>query len=158
DTLVFSNTATILRTSTMAGDSSKPMVLDNALVGNQVQSLDADGFTVGSDRRVNNSGTTMFWTAWKADADLKVGTYTGNGATQNVPGLPFTPDFVIVAAATARRAIMATSAAPAGRSFEFDSNVWFANNITSLNAGGFSVVHNAGLPYANESGVVYHYV
>jgi len=158
------NSASILRTSSMVGDLSKPMISgvqgvdDSPMVANQVQSLDVDGFTVGSDIRVNKNATAVFWTAWKADADLKVGTYTGNGATQSITGLGFSPDYLIVMATTSRRAIMACSATPVGRSFEFNSNRWFASNITSLDAGGFSVAHNATFPYANESGVVYHYV
>jgi hypothetical protein len=154
----FSNTSTILRSSTMTGDNSKPMVLDNAILGNEIQSLDIDGFTVGSERRVNKAGTTFFWAAFKADADMKVGTYTGNGGSQPIVGVGFSPDYVIVMSSGARRAIQATTAAPVGRSFEFDSNVWLANQITSLDATGFTVNHNAGLPYANENTVVYHYV
>jgi hypothetical protein len=158
------NSASILRSSSMVGDLSKPIISgvqatdDSPMVANQVQSLDVDGFTVGSDTRVNKAATAIFWTAWKADADLKVGTYTGNGTTQSITGLGFSPDYLIVMATTSRRAIMACSATPVGRSFEFNSNVWFPNNITSLDAAGFSVAHNASFPYANESGVVYHYV
>ena len=154
----FTPTSTILRSSTMVGDSSKPMVLDNALVGNEVQSLDVDGFTVGSERRVNQSGVTFYWAAFKVDADMKVGTYTGNGGAQSITGLGFSPEYVIVMSSANRRAVHAASPAPAGRSFEFESAGWLANQITSLDATGFSVVHNGAAPYANENLVLYHYV
>ena len=39
----------VLRTSSMAGDLSKAMAGATALAANLVESLDADGFTVGDD-------------------------------------------------------------------------------------------------------------
>ena len=41
-------TSAVLRTSTMAGDNTKPLVLDNALTGNLIQSLTTDGFTLAA--------------------------------------------------------------------------------------------------------------
>jgi hypothetical protein len=80
DNVVYTNTSAVLRTSTMgAGDVSKPLIQDNALVANQITSLDADGFTLGSDRRVAANGITFYWAAFKANANLRVGTYTGTG-------------------------------------------------------------------------------
>jgi hypothetical protein len=49
------NEVAVIRTSTMPGDSSKPMVGGTALTANLVKSLDANGFTVGGDDRVNGS-------------------------------------------------------------------------------------------------------
>jgi len=62
-----------------------------------VISLDADGFTVGSNNRVNNAGTTYYWIAFKEDAlSLKVSTYTGDGVDNHViPGVGFTPVAVL---------------------------------------------------------------
>lgn len=154
----FTPTSTVVRTSTMPAGLSKPMVLDNALIGNQIQSLDGDGFTVGNDRRVNQPGINFYWAAFRVDPDMRVGTYTGNGGTQSIAGLGFSPDYVIVMSSGARRAVQACSAAPVGRSFEFESAAWIANEITSLDANGFSVIHNGAAPYTNESGVDYHYV
>jgi len=158
----FTPTSTVMRTSTMPAGLSKLMVLDNALIANHIQSLDVDGFTVGTDRRVNQAGIDFFWAAFKVDPDMKVGSYTGNGGSQSITGLGFSPDYVIVMSATDKRAIHACSvvptASPSFRSYEFESAGWIANEFTSLDALGFSVTHNAGAPYANESGVTYHYV
>jgi hypothetical protein len=153
------NTSAVVRTSTMSGDASKPMVLDNALAANQITSLDADGFTLGSDRRVAANGITFYWAAFKANADTKVGTYVGTGVgTRSVSGVGFSPDFLIVLPSNAARAIQACSVTPAGRAYEFDIGAWLPSQITSLDADGFTVNHNATAPYANASGVVYHYV
>jgi hypothetical protein len=152
-------TSTVLRTSTMTGDNTKPLVLNNALSTNLIQSLTPDGFTVGSGRQVNQNLITFFWAAFKANADLKVGTYVGDGtASHSVTGLGFSPEYVIVMSAGPRRAIHACSATPAGRSYEFDQAAKYLNQITALGADGFTVNHDATQPYVNESGVVYHYV
>ncbi len=152
-------TSTVMRTSTMAGDNTKPLVLDNALTGNLIQSLTPDGFTIGGGRQVNQSGITFFWVAFKANADLKVGTYVGDGtASHSITGLGFSPEYAIVMSGGARRAIHACSTAPAGRSYEFDQAAKYLNQITALGADGFTVNHDGAQPYVNESGVVYHYV
>ena len=152
-------TSTVLRTSTMAGDNTKPLVLDNPLTANLVQSLTTDGFRIGSGRQVNQTGITFFWVAFKANADLKVGTYVGDGtASHSITGLGFSPEYVVVMSSGARRAVHACSAAPAARSYEFDQAAKYLNQITALGADGFTVNHAGAQPYANESGVVYHYV
>ena len=44
-----------IRTSTMSGDAAKPMAGATALTANVIQSLDSDGFTIGTDARVNTA-------------------------------------------------------------------------------------------------------
>jgi hypothetical protein len=80
--LVRSNGAdpVILRTSTVTSDASKVLSEVTALQPDLVQSLDGDGFTVGTDARVNGAGVTFYWTAMKAGSDLTVESYVGNGA------------------------------------------------------------------------------
>ena len=46
-----------------------------------IPSLDANGFTVGSDSRVNGAGRTYHYVAWNEVPGLMdVGSYAGNGA------------------------------------------------------------------------------
>ncbi|MBA3306038.1 MAG: hypothetical protein H0U25_08950 [Thermoleophilaceae bacterium] len=86
--------AAVLRTSTMAGDAAKPLTGNTALTATLIQSLPAAGFTVGTDTRVNAAGTTYRWTAFKsAAANLKVGTYLGDGAASKpITGVGFSPE------------------------------------------------------------------
>ena len=96
--LVRSNGAdpVIMRTSTMVGDASKVLSEVTALQPDLVQSLDADGFTVGTDARVNGAGVTYYWTVMKAGSDLAVGSYVGNGAdNRSLSGLGFQPVWVL---------------------------------------------------------------
>jgi hypothetical protein len=118
------NSSAAMRTSTMNGDASKPAIQDFALATGLITSIDADGFTLGGDQRVARSATTFNWAAFKANANMKVGSYTGNGTadgdSQAITGLGFSPDFLIVMGSNGTRALQACSATPAGRSYEFD--------------------------------------
>jgi hypothetical protein len=71
---------------------------DNTTDDANITSLDSDGFSVIANGFVNRSGTTYNWFAVGGDdADIKVGSYTGN-ATDNrsITGVGFTPRFVLV--------------------------------------------------------------
>ena len=71
----------------LVGDAAKPMVGGTALTANLIQSLDANGFTLGSSDLVNRSGKIYRWVAFKAIASrLTVGTYTGDGGASQAIG------------------------------------------------------------------------
>ncbi len=110
------NAYAVMRTFTMPVGNSKPLPGSFTLSPNMIQSLDSDGFTLGNHPSVNlgpgagNCGTgtcTYYWTAFRANADVKVGFYTGNGlaagAPQAVTGVGFSPDYVITLGAAAPR-------------------------------------------------------
>jgi hypothetical protein len=69
-----------------------------------VTSLNTDGFTVGSNARVNTNTTDYHYVAWQEiPGMMDVGTYVGNGSDNqnfpadfNVPGTWFEPEYVIV--------------------------------------------------------------
>ena len=92
----------VIRTSTMAGASSKPLKGNQAYAGHLITAFGADGFTVGNDLKVNalnscpgstSTPCTYYRVAIKASADVKVGSYSGNGTTQSVTGLGFSPEW-----------------------------------------------------------------
>jgi len=129
----------------MSGDASKPAI-QGLRPGHRTDHLDRRRrLHPRGDQRVARSATTFYWAAFKANANMKVGYYTGNGTadgnTQSITGLGFSPDFLIVIALDAARALQACSATPAGRSYEFDIGVKFTNQITALGADGFTVRH-----------------
>jgi len=144
----------VIRTSTMAGDASKPMSGATALTADLVQSLDASGFTLGADARVNGSGVSYTWTAIKADGvALKVGSYSGTGVAQSITNVGFGPSFVAVMGPNATAATLRMTGMT--RAFAFDTGTGSTTQITSLLSTGFSVGTNAAV---NTSGATYHYV
>ncbi len=156
--------AGVIRTSTMVGDLSKPMRGSQALLANLVQSLDANGFTVGNDERVNwgpglcgGANCTYYWVAFKAGPNLKLGTYTGNDATQAITGLGFSPEYVLVISANARPMIQRPSAGTNTYAFN-NATPPLTTQVTSLDANGFTVTHDPANPFSNASTIAYHYV
>lgn len=143
------------RTSTMLLDNSKPLIGATALVPLAITSLVANGFTVGTNTRVNQSGRTYHWTAFKQNTSaMKVGTYTGSGgASQAVTGVNFSPEYVAVFPAGAQRATQRFSGMTRG--FQFDGDVGTTTRITALNADGFTVANSAEV---NQNLQTYHYV
>ncbi|HYU61289.1 MAG TPA: DNRLRE domain-containing protein [Solirubrobacterales bacterium] len=160
DLVIVKSSATqtaVYRTSTMSGDASKP-VSATALTANLIKSLDADGFTVGNDPRVNlgpPGPPDFYWTAFKAsDGVMKLGSYTGNGAaSRSITGAGFSPEYAVVLGAGAQDPTQRITGMT--RSFRLDSGTGVTDGITALNADGFSVGANAQV---NTNGTVYHYI
>jgi len=145
----------VIRTSTMAGDATKPIAAATGLTAGLIQSLDADGFTVGSGSRVNQSGINYYWVAFKATGgELAVGSYGGTGATQSI-AVGFQPNYVIVMSGGANQVVHTSSAMTAGESMEFAATSAVTLVITALQATGFQVGTDAR---ANAAGTNYHYV
>ena len=143
-----------MRTSTMPSDTTKPLSGATALTANLIQSLDANGFTLGNDNAVNRNARAYHWVAFKTfSGDMSVGTYTGNGTSQSVAGLGFSPEYVMMLPANNQRATQRMSGMTA--TYQFDADAGIATGITSLDSNGFSVGNNAKV---NSSGITYHYV
>lgn len=142
------------RSSSMAGDVSKPMASLTAFAADNIQSLTATGFTIGTDNRVNRNNRTYYWVAFKANSQaMKVGTYTGNGTTQSIAGMGFQPELVILLGNNAQRAAARYSGA--ARTYGFDASTGVTTGVTAFGADGFTV---GAAAEANANGVAYHYV
>jgi hypothetical protein len=142
------------RSSSMAGDVSKPMGSLTAFAADHIQSLTATGFTIGTNNRVNRNGRTYHWAAFKANSQaMKVGTYTGNGTTQAITGVGFQPELVMLMGNNAQRA--AARYAGAARTYGFDASTGVTTGVTAFGADGFSV---GAAAETNANGVAYHYV
>jgi hypothetical protein len=142
------------RSSSMAGDVSKPMGSLTAFQADVIQSLTATGFTVGTDNRVNRNNRTYHWVAFKANNQaMQVGTYTGNGTTQSITGVGFQPELVILLGNNAQRAAARYSGA--ARTYGFDASTGVTTGVTAFGADGFSV---GAAAEANANGVAYHYI
>ncbi|MFQ5552085.1 MAG: LamG domain-containing protein, partial [Gemmatimonadales bacterium] len=148
-----------IRTSTMTGDTSKRFVGNLGMQANEIQSLDADGFTIGNDVFVNENGTPYHWIAFKAaGGTLKVGSYSGDLVdNRSITGIGFQPDYVIVAGelATNANVVHKSSTLAGDLSGQLRETAPAANMIQALEADGFQV--GTG-PEVNSFGVTYHYV
>lgn len=144
----------VLRTSSMVGDLTKTLSGATAVGAGLIPSLTATGFTLGTNARTNGAGTAYTWTAFRASAGvLRVGSYTGNGTGLAIGGVGFSPEYVAVASAGARRAVQQMAGMTNG--YQFDSATGVLGRFTAVGADGFSVGTNAD---TNAAGVVHHYV
>jgi len=154
------NQSAAVRTSTMVGDAAKPVPGSTALTANLIQSVDSGGFTIGSDNRVNASGINYYWIAFKQDSDLELGTYVGNSGSkpaerrsQDITGLGFEPDYVVVMSQAADTAYQRSS--DMSGSFTFTLGLGEADKISAFLADGFRVGWS---PEVNRNGTTYHYI
>ncbi len=150
--------STVCRISTMVGDLSKPMVPNFPVGTNRIQSLDADGFTVGTLGQVNSDGTSYYWVAFKAAAGaLDVGTYVGDSNdNRSIGGVGFQPDYVIIFGETGDangEAYQRFSSMVGDTSITFSTDGPTSNRIQAFEADGFQL----GKFNVNKSGVTYHY-
>lgn len=147
----------ILRTSTMEGDQSKPLGPNSALLSDLITSLDRDGFTVGSDPAVNSNGIDHFWVAFHTDPEhLAVGSYIGNMQdNRSVSGVGFEPEYVIIASEDSEEAMQRFVAENADKSLPFMASNEEGDRIQDFEPDGFEIgKHNT----VNKSDVLHHFV
>lgn len=144
----------VISTATMLGDTSKPLNGATALVANRIQSLTANGFTIGTDVTVNRNATVYYWTALKTSAASSVvGTYSGSGSAKSIDTVGFQPHFVAVFSAGAHIAV--ERFAGMSRTYAYGSNTGVTTGVTGFSSSGFSVGTDAAV---NANGTTYHYL
>ncbi len=147
--------AGVIRTSTMGGDRSKVLGSTGALSSNCIQSIIADGFTVGTDNTVNTWGHAYYWVAMKAGSDLKVGTYVGNGvANRSISGVGFRPVWAITLG-DGSDSVFRPGPATGDSSYTMTGTGSQTNRIQALEADGFQLGSNTDV---NQSGTTFHYI
>ncbi|MFQ6027014.1 MAG: hypothetical protein ACE5Q6_05930 [Dehalococcoidia bacterium] len=145
----------VARTSTMVGDAAKTLNSTGNLVPDLVQSLDFNGFTVGSEVNVNKDGEIFHWAALKAGEELELGTYMGDDTDdRSIVGVSFQPDWVATFG-DGNDSIFRTRSVSGDVSFAFTGNSDLSDRIQGLQSRGFQVGSN---PDVNELGVTYHYL
>ena len=143
-----------IRTSTMTGDNTKPMTGATALTANLIQSLDSNGFTLGSDNAVNRNNRAYHWVAMKSyTGHMALGSYTGNGTSKSITGLGFSPEYAMVLPGAAQAAVQRMSAMT--QTFTFGADTGSMTGITSLDSDGFSVGNSTSV---NTNAATYYYI
>ncbi|MFO0817271.1 MAG: cadherin domain-containing protein [Pirellulales bacterium] len=117
---------------------------DSSPGSNGVTSYNSDGFSVSSGAGVNESGQTIHYIAFNADANyFRQATYVGNNSdNRSINGVGFQPELMWVRQlnSTNNVAFKTTSTGPNTDNTIFpDSNTNAANNIQSLHSEGFII-------------------
>ncbi len=91
-----------------------------------------------------------------ATFSIKTGIYAGNGTSQSITGLGFTPNFVMIkSVTTAGAAVFKTSAMPANTTAFASATADNTGSVMSLDSDGFTIGTLANI---NNSNVLYHWV
>lgn len=149
----------VLRTTTMATDSAKPMVSNLAPETGSVTSLTGDGAVFGTNARV--TGTIRYLAGEAVAGESAVGTYTGNANTARAITVGFAPDLVMVWSEGANALYWHTSTMPDEVSSTDATSVAFdataaSDRIQKIDASdGFQV---GSANNVNSNGVVYHWL
>jgi hypothetical protein len=149
-----------MSTSTMGSNKTKTLEGTGTLHSGSVTSLDSDGFSVGSGTDVNADTVTYYWTAFDANSDMAVNSYSGNGsATQAISGVGFSPDYVIILGDNGTRAYNRTTYGGLYARRMIISGA-STDAIISLNADGFTAGDGSDDSGGNmnASSVDYHYI
>ena len=149
--------STVVRTSSMTGDATKALVGGLPIFADGIESLDADGFTVGTDGRVNAGGETYHWTAFSAAAgEMVVGSYTGDGTDdRSVSGFGLQADYAIVMGEGAHESVQRFQDQVGDTSLEVGSSAVLTNVIQAFEADGLQIGSDVRV---NQSGQEYFYV
>jgi len=145
----------IIRTSSMPANASKEVTTSNALLSNGILAFGASSFVVGNHDGANKSGNSYHWVAMKAGANVRVGTYTGDGTDdRNITGLPFQPVWVMTMGDGQADYFRAAGLA-GDASWRFNGGGTSANRIQALLADGFQLGSHANV---NQSGRAYYWI
>ena len=131
----------VLKTTSLSGDNTLD-INGGASLPNAIQALQADGFQVGTDGKVNTNGYTYWYVAWKNTAGfVKEGTYAGNDAdNRDITGVGFQPGLVWVKKDNAGNGVMRPSTLVGDLSFpSLGRGASIANLVQALQSDGFQV-------------------
>lgn len=126
--------------------------------GSIFQTLDSDGFTIGSSSSINTAGSLYIWFGFKNSANFKAGSYTGNGTSgTNISSIGFDPDYVWVKNASSVRAahLSNSTSISSGDSMHLMNLANASNMITDLTTDAFTV---GSASETNSSGATYRYI
>ncbi len=145
--------SSVVRTDSMAGDTSSLFVGGGG--ADRIQSITADGFTVGTDINVNYDTFSYQWWAL-GGTEVTTGTYTGDGAdNRNVTGVGFQPGFMMVVPASAQTRYASYRGSNMSGDLTFSGSIAAAANyIQSLAADGFQLGTNVAV---NENASTYYW-
>lgn len=145
------------KTSAMSGEVSSALAdTDVDVASNAIQSLDSDGFTLGTDADVNAANIRFTWTAFAgsdctSSGTFCVGSYTGNGTSQSLTSVGFQPDMVTVKRSGVSSSVFRSSSMGTNASQPLDGANELTDSITTLDATGFTVSNNTRVNTSSDT-------
>jgi hypothetical protein len=130
------------RTSLHTGDATSQYT-SSGETANVIQSLDANGFSIGTNAVTNTSGSLYRWFAFKSGPSFSLGSYTGNSVdNRQITGVGFSPNLVWVKRITSSVAIQRPNTLTGDTSQSFLNTANVSDRIQAINADGFELGAN----------------
>lgn len=148
---------TVWRSGSMEGDSTADFASGKPNFEGGITSIEPDAFSIGNHAAVNAEGTIYHWVAFADSPDIKVGSYTGDGADRrSISGVGFEPAVVFLKADGLGVAVWRSIAHPDRIASFFHLQDDPANLIRAFQPDGFQI--GSELFVNDGSGPTYHYV
>ncbi len=147
----------VARITPMPPGLAKDLADSRALKSACILSLDADGFTLGSEVSVNEAGVEFYWVAMKAVAgSVELGQYTGNGDLyRNIAVSSLAPEACLVIPAGTDLPVYRQEGMPLWSAYAFDGSGRVSASIVGFSSGSFSVSSSGS---TNRAGEDYYFV
>jgi hypothetical protein len=145
------NRAQNVKIDTMSGSTYMSNNSNATLKTTNGITINSDGFSVGSNDDINDTGSTYYWVAFRAGPWLDTGTYSGSGATQSIL-LNRQPEFVLLAEDGTTDSTTWKNVQVAGSTALRKTGSVATESILTITSTGFDVTGTA-----DTSGSTYHY-
>ncbi|MFH1390596.1 MAG: Ig-like domain-containing protein [Candidatus Margulisiibacteriota bacterium] len=153
----------VMRNNRNYGDETQ-LFSATANAVDHIQTLEASGFSVGTNARVNANASVYYCVGFRGVPTttpsgvfrMISGSYVGNGASQSIADLPFQPELVIIKSDSTGAAVFSSPMMASDSTATFaTAAVNFVNGIVSRNNTGFTVGANAAV---NSLAVTYRWI
>jgi hypothetical protein len=131
----------VWRTANQTGDQAIYFGA-TALGANIIQTINSDGFQIGTSASVNSSAITYDYFIFKDGDKFNTNIYSGNATIRNITTPGFQPDYLWIkktTGGTARAGVLRSSAQPGDAAQPFSNLATLTNMITNLIENGFSL-------------------
>ncbi|MEX0786486.1 MAG: hypothetical protein WD939_07615, partial [Dehalococcoidia bacterium] len=143
------------RPGTTAGDASY-LFDSTTAVTDRIQAMEADGFEVGANANINESGTTFHYAAWAGGANVTQATYMGDGIdNHSISGAGLQPELLWVKADTTYVPLWRPESVQGDATLYWTPTGIQTNAVQAFHGDGFEV---GSLNEVNRSAFLYHYL
>jgi uncharacterized repeat protein (TIGR01451 family) len=150
-----SDRRSVTRTSLMAIGESTLLSDNNGMLTNRIQDFTVDGFVIGSDNEVNQTGVEFNWIAFRqVPGQMTLGTYIGTETVSEID-VGFEPVYLIVMSEGDRLPYQRSALMPGFESLPFNNSGLKSNLILNFSTIGFWIGSD---DIVNQAGVTHHYV